>query len=53
MWRLGRYERVREATHLIVSSGGNDALQNSDLLALRVSSGSDGDRARQLDGGDA
>ena len=28
----------REATHLIVSIGGNDALQNSDLLALRVSS---------------
>jgi len=28
----------REATHLIVSIGGNDALQNSDLLVLRVSS---------------
>jgi hypothetical protein len=28
----------RDATHLIVSVGGNDALQNSDLLALRVSS---------------
>jgi hypothetical protein len=28
----------REATHLVIAIGGNDALRNSDLLALRVSS---------------
>jgi lysophospholipase L1-like esterase len=32
-------ERVpREATHLVMSIGGNDALRNIDLLSLRVSS---------------
>lgn len=37
---LGRQlERVPAgATHLVISIGGNDALQNSDLLTLRVSS---------------
>src|SRR5688572_3542298 len=28
----------REATHLVMSVGGNDALRNIDLLSLRVSS---------------
>jgi hypothetical protein len=32
-------ERVpRDASHLVISVGGNDALQNTDLLSLRVSS---------------
>jgi hypothetical protein len=32
----------RDTTHLVVSIGGNDALQNSDLLTLRVSSMAEG-----------
>ena len=38
----GQFARVPEgATHLVLSAGGNDALMNSDLLAMPLRSSSD------------